>query len=147
MENSWQGNLLRKCLKIDDKEKTAIECHFSDVNEDLIESVLTKKLAFGKTTANFKKVFTQQQLIISTCMENVVTTEFVEWFIKSRFSLTSEEYNTRLFHSLRIIWHHYCLIKVTLLDWIVSHRLCCLIKTCCVFHLNDSFFNLMRWIH
>ena len=69
---------MRKCLKIDDKEKTAIECHFSDVNEDLIESVLTKKLAFGKATANFKKVFTQQQLIISTCMENVVTTEFVE---------------------------------------------------------------------
>ena len=78
--------------------------------------MLTKKLAFGKDAANVKKVFTQQQLIISSCMEDVVTTELFERFIKSRFGLTSEEYNTRLFHSLRIIWHHCCLIKVTLLD-------------------------------
>ena len=98
------------------KEKAAMERHFGEVDLDLIENVLTEKLTYNKEAANFKKVFTQQPLIISTFMENAVTAEFVERFIKSRFGLTSEEYNIRLFHSLRSVWHHYCLIKVTLLD-------------------------------
>ena len=98
------------------KEKAAIERHFREVDLDLIENVLTEKLTYGKKAANFKKVFTQQPLIISTFMKNVFTAEFVKQFIKRRFGLTSEEYNIRLFHSLRSMWRHYCLIKVTLLD-------------------------------
>ena len=103
-------------LEIGGKEKADIERHFGEVDLDLIKNVLTEKLTYGKEAANFKKVFTHQPLIISTLMENVVTTEFAERFIKSRFGLTSEEYNIRLFHSLRSVWYHYCLIKVTLLD-------------------------------
>lgn len=106
--------------------------------------MLIEKLAYVKDAANFKKVFTQKPLLISTFIEHVVKTEFVERFIQCRFGSTSKEYNIRLFHFLRSTWHHYCLIKVTLLKFIMSNLFCRLIKTCCVFHLNGSLFHSMR---
>ena len=63
--------------------------------------MITQKLTYGKDAANLKNLFAQQPLIISTFIEKVLTTEFVEQFIKSRFGLASEKYNIRLFHSLR----------------------------------------------
>ena len=101
-------------LEIDGKEKAAIERYFGEVDLNFIENMLNEKFPCEKDAADFKKVFTQLFKIISTFMKNVVTTEFVKRLIKSRFGLTSEEYNIKLLHSLSIIWQYYILLnKVT----------------------------------
>ena len=73
------------------KQKAAMERYFSEIDLDLIENMLIEKLAYGKDAANFKKVFTQKPLLISTFIEHVVTTEFVE---SSNAGLARRQKNT-----------------------------------------------------
>ena len=67
------------------KEKATIKRHFSEVDVATLENMLTEKVIHGKPAADFKKLFTQQPLIISTFTENILTIEFVEQLIKGRF--------------------------------------------------------------
>lgn len=66
-------------------EKVTVKCHFSEADIDILENMLTEKVIHGKPAADFKKLFTQQPLIISTFTESILTIEFVERLIKGRF--------------------------------------------------------------
>ena len=65
----------------------------------------------GKYTEKFNQIYRQQKLI-SVTLDNVMNVEFIEKFVKSKYNLTNEEYNVKLFKSCKGIWHNYWLIKV-----------------------------------
>ena len=46
-------------------EKATIKRYFSEVDVATLENMLTEKVIHGKSVADFKKLFTQQPLIIS----------------------------------------------------------------------------------
>ena len=70
-----------------------------------------KEFTNGKYAEKFNQIY-QQQKLISLTPDNVMNVEFIEEFVKSKYNLTNEEYNVKLFKSCKGIWHNYCLIKV-----------------------------------
>ena len=65
----------------------------------------------GKYAEKFNQIYRQQKLI-SVTLDNVMNVEFIEEFVKSKYNLTNEEYNVKLFKSYKEIWHNYWLIKI-----------------------------------
>ena len=76
--------------------------------------MIFKELTHGEHANEFKQIFKTQPSILSTFIENVVVTEYVEDFIKSTYGISGDEYNVQLFGTSKSPWHHYWPEKVRL---------------------------------
>ena len=70
-------------VDIGQKERAAATQHFKDIELELIEKLILEELTHGEHANEFKQIFKMQPLILSTFIENIVVTEYIEDFIKS----------------------------------------------------------------
>ena len=101
----------QNAIKLSSDETYAVEYNFNDIKLDVIRNFLVQEFTNGKYAEKFNQIYRQQKLI-SVTLDNVMNVEFIEEFVKSKYNLTNEEYNVKLFKSCKGIWHNYWLIKV-----------------------------------
>ena len=101
----------RNAIELSSDESYAVAYNFNDVKLDVIRNILVEEFTNGKYAEKFNRIC-QQQKLISVTLDNVMNVEFIEEFVKSKYNLTNEEYNVKLFKSCKGIWHNYWLIKV-----------------------------------
>ena len=99
-------------VNIGQKERAALTQHFKDIKLELIEEVILEELTHGEHANEFKQIFKTQPLILSTFIENIVVTKYIEDFIKSTYGISGDEYNVKLFGASKSLWFHYWLEKV-----------------------------------
>ena len=101
----------QNAIELSSDESYAVAYNFNDIKLDVTRNFLVQEFTNGKYTEKFNQIYRQQKLI-SVTLDNVMNVEFIEEFVKSKYNLTNEEYNVKLFKSCKGIWHNYWLIKV-----------------------------------
>ena len=101
----------QNAIELSPDESYAAAYNFNDIKLDVFRNFLVQEFTIGKYPKKFNQIY-QQQKLISVTLDNVMNVEFIEEFVKSKYNLTNEEYNVKLFKSCKGIWHNYCLIKV-----------------------------------
>ena len=101
----------QNAVELSSDESYAVAYNFNDIKLDVTRNFLVQEFTNGKYTEKFNQIYRQQKLI-SVTLDNVMNVEFIEEFVKSKYNLTNEEYNVKLFKSCKGIWHNYWLIKV-----------------------------------
>ena len=99
---------------IGQKEGAAATQHLKDIELELTEKLILEELAYGEHAKGFKQIFKMQPSILSTFIESIVVTEYIEDFIKSAYGIYGDEYNIKLFGTSKNLWHHYWIAKVKL---------------------------------
>ena len=76
--------------------------------------MLLEELTHGEHANELKQIFKTQSWNLSTFIENIVVTEYIEDFIKSTYGISGDENKVKLFGTSKSLWYHYWLEKVVL---------------------------------
>ena len=101
----------QNAIELSSDESYAVAYNFNNTKLDVIRNFLVQEFTNSKYAEKFNQIYRQQKLI-SVTLDNEMNVEFIEEFVKSKYNLTNEEYNVKLFKSCKGIWHNYWLIKV-----------------------------------
>ena len=96
----------QNAVELSSDESYAVAYNFNDIKLDVIRNFFVQEFTSGKHAEKFNQIYRQQKSIY------LINVEFSEEFVKSKYNLTNEEYNVKLFKSCKGIWHNYWLVKV-----------------------------------
>ena len=92
----------QNAIELSFDESYAVAYNFNDIKLDVIRNFLVQEFTNGKYAEKFNQIYRQQKLI-SVTLGNVMNVECIEEFVKSKYNLTNEEYNVKLFKSCKRI--------------------------------------------
>ena len=90
----------QNAIELRSDESYAVAYNFNDIKLDVIGSFLVQEFTNGKYAERFNQIYRQQKLI-SVTLDNVMSVEFIEEFVKSKYNLTNEEYSVKLFKPVK----------------------------------------------
>ena len=94
-------------VEILSKEGAAATQHLKEIELHLTEKLILEEFAYREHANQFKQIFNMQQLILSTFIEKIVVTAYIENFIKNVYGIYGDEYNIKLFGTSKSPCHQY----------------------------------------